>query len=1066
MRSGLNNSQSYMLGSSWYIKLLGGLAAERDGHPLVRFQTRKTGGLLGYLAYHMPAGQARERLVDQFWPSLDSVGGRNCLATSLTSLRRQLEPPDLPAGSVVIATRLDVRLNPASVTTDVQELQALAEPLADGESDEECIRSGAKAISLYRGFLLPGCYEDWVEPERERLAAVFLRLAARTVQALERNGDQERALEYALAAAGAAPDQEATHREVIRLYRGLGRDVDAVRQYRLLEERMREQWGNSPSHATRSLLEGLGLDKLAQRRVLRQMRQRELISPKPPPVVRQPSVPLVPQALTKTVTQKILLPTPINQFFGREGEIEFLRDSLQAPNVDEVSGTNTGRSRLITITGPAGSGKTRLALEAARRMAARFEGAAFAALGSLSDESLIYESVLTAIGSKQGVESSHLDQVVSALTGSDFLLVLDNAEHLGTAISEAAETLTSRLPGLSILVTSRVPLGVSGERLLPLSPMPTPGQETCPERLLQFACVRMFVDRAQAVSPDFQITPRNSVAIASVCQKLEGIPLAIELAAARVTALTPSQMLSELEERFSFLVSNRRTVEERHRTLSAALRWSYELLPAATQRFFNRLSVFRGGWTLEGARAIWPAGSGEGTALDHLERLVEQALISADDLADGKRFRMLESVREFVHLEFTSDDRRVSSELLTRHVIDLAESESPRLRSPNSAESVSKLQPELANFRTVLSARGGHPDGLRLAAGLWRLWALTGQAKEGAEWLKSALASCPDAPASIRSSAWIGLGVLLRYQRDYEGALDAAKNGLALAQTVEAPALQADALNLLAVLNDERDNTVEARSLLDQSLAIRRALGDTWSVAGALNNLGRIAQRDGDLLLARRCYEESQDLYKVMNDWAMAAVVLSNLGVTADELGDFATARASYEQSLSIFRELGLKSDIGPLLYNLGEALFRGSDHPDAPSYFCDSLKELLEQGDRACAALPLAGLASVASRRGDLTRSVRLHAAAHSVREKFGTVVNSNGRQLYERELGDLRTSLPAHEFESAWLFGRSLTLEQAAAYASEATSSSALPAIKPENQRPVELESTLGEPRFTIMV
>jgi predicted ATPase/DNA-binding SARP family transcriptional activator len=1048
-----------MLGSCWHIRLLGGLSAERASQPVVRFQTRKTGGVLAFLAYHMPSGLARDLIIDQYWPSLDLDGGRNCLATSLTSLRRQLEPPDVPAGSVVISTRLDVRLNPASVTTDVQELRALAEPVSDANSDEDCIRAGARAVEVYRGYLLPGSYEDWVEAERDRLTAIFVRLSARALIALERRGDQERALEFALAAAGAAPDQESTHRDVIRLYRGLGRDLDALRQYKLLEERMQETWGHAPSSATRSLLDGLGIDHLAQRRLMRQSRQKNALTNTSTPASVRPS-PAPAAESPRPSLQTPALPAPITNFFGREEELDYLRNAF-APPGEEGASRQSCRARLLTITGPAGAGKTRLALEAARTVASSFDGAAFVPLSNVTDECLLDEAVLASVGAKPAHDTAPREHVLNALSGKTLLFVLDNAEHLGSAVGDFADELLSRLPNLSVLVTSRMPLGLPGERLMPLRPLPTPAEENSTESLLQFACVRMFLDRAQAASPDFQLTSRNAGAVASVCGRLEGIPLAIELAAARISALTPSQMLAELEERFRFLVTNKRTVEERHKTLDAALRWSYELLPPSTQRFFARLSVFRDGWTLATARAVWPSDQEEQDALEQMERLIEQALIFADDVGSTKRFRMLESVREFVESEIAAEERGIAFDLLSCYVKDLVDREALRLRGPESADAVATIQPDLGNIRAVLSANASNETGLRLCAGLWRFWSVMGQALEGVKFLTDALAACPSAPLGLQAAARNGVGVLLRYLRRYEEAVCAGQLALELARKSGDRTIEADALNLLAVLSDEQGNSADSRTYLDEALTIRRELGDVWSVAGALNNLGRTAHREGDLIFARKCYEESQAFYKLMKDWSKAAIVLTNLGVTADELGDFAGARAAYEQSLMIFRELGIRHELGTLLYNLGESMLRGSNHPDAERYFHESIRELLAQGDLASLATPITSLGTIAFRSGELTRALRLYGAAEALSELYGRVLNSNYTRAIGSEIAAIKSQLPNYDFEAAWQFGRSLSLDQAVAFACTSSSDgiqvtndlhpdfSCLPVINPSELR-----------------
>lgn len=1013
-----------MLGPSWQIRLFGGLFAERVGHPLVRFQTRKTGGLLAYLAYHLPDVISRDLLIEQYWPELDIDGGRNSLSVALTSLRRQLEPPDVPPGSVIVSTRLGVRLNGDTVRTDVQEFRALAD-----EPQDDPVLTGTAAISLYRGYLLPACYDDWTTPERDRLEAAFVRLVSASVQALEERGDYDLALEHALAAAGAAPDHEPSHQDVIRLYRLLGRNLEALRQYKTLEERMREEWGRAPSAATRGLLDGLGVDRHALRRVREKIR-RDKVCTMAPAAPRQETPPRPIAAATPAGCDLPSLPRPITRFFGREEEIAQLTRSFSQGGNERADDSD----RLVTITGAAGAGKTRLALEAARSLANTFEGrTAYVPIGAITDPNLVFDALLTAIGVRQTPGETLPEQLFNVLANQRFLLVLDNAEHLGLGCAQSVAVLLETLPELSLLITSRVPLGIAGERLFPLAPLPTPSQPGTPERLLEFACVRMFVDRAQAVSPDFQITPRNASAIAAVCEKLEGMPLAIELAAARVSALTPAQMLVELERRFKFLVSKQRTVEDRHRTLEAALEWSFDLLPASTQRFFSRLSLFSGGWTLEGGRAVWQDVDDEEEALDHLERLVQQALIATDDLPGGKRFRMLESVREFAGLRLSQEDRDVASEQRTKFLIALAEEEAHNLRGPDSASAVATLQPEMANFRSVLTARSEDVDCLRLSAALWRLWSISGQAEEGSQWLQRSLDAHPDADETLRMSGLIGLGSLLFYVRRNEEAAQYAREALELSRRLEEIAARAEALNLLAVIADECGNTEEARRMLEDSLNLRRRLGDNWSVAAALNNLGRVLQRDGDLAGARRCYEESQDLFKILKDWSMVPIVLSNLGVTSDEMGDFTGARAAYEQSLMLCRELGNRRDVGILLYNLGEAMFRESNHPEAQRYLCESIQVRMELGDRAGVALPLATLGSIAAQHCDLVRAVRLYGAVDAIQRAHGVAASPHNRHTYEADLSYVSQELSKCDFDAAWRFGSSLTLDQAAAYAAD---------------------------------
>jgi predicted ATPase len=346
------------------------------------------------------------------------------------------------------------------------------------------------------------------------------------------------------------------------------------------------------------------------------------------------------------------LPLQFTRFFGRREEIERLTKMLSSGEGQRVgdersrpdASLNLHPSRLVTLTGPGGSGKTRLALEVAERCVAARRGAVwFVPLADLSDPRLIIDAIRDALHLTPSPEAAPLEQVVAALSHQPTLLVLDNFEHLVAAGAPLIRTLRERVPTLQCLVTSRQRLEVEGEREFPVLPLPTPEEWNNPEQLSLYESVQLFVDRAQAVQPDFQVTNANAAAVAELCHRLEGIPLALELAAARIRLLTPAQMLAHLEHRLDFQTSSRRDATARHRTLRAAVDWSYELLSSELQQFFAWLSVFRGGWTLQAAAAVCE----ESAALDYLSQLQACSLIVAEEISGESRFRMLETLREY-----------------------------------------------------------------------------------------------------------------------------------------------------------------------------------------------------------------------------------------------------------------------------------------------------------------------------------------------------------------------------------------------------------------------------------
>lgn len=477
------------------------------------------------------------------------------------------------------------------------------------------------------------------------------------------------------------------------------------------------------------------------------------------------------------------LPPSFTRFFGRDAELAALAGLLapvgdadpqsgrgaraDGPAGPELSTPNRQPStRLVTLTGPGGTGKTRLALETARRLAEHYSGAVwFVPLGDTEGTERLLDAALAALRLPRAAQLEPLDQLVEALGQQPSLLVLDNFEQLVAGGAILVHELLVRMPSLQCLVTSRQRLDLAGEREFPVQPLPRPGGAGgwAPEQLLAFESVQLFVDRAQAVKPDFQVTAANAAALAELCDRLEGIPLAVELAAARAQLLTPAQMRAQLSRRFDFLVSRRRDVPERHRTLRGALDWSYQLLSPELQRIFAHLSVFRGGWSLEAAEAVClsddpdRASSSAIDPLDLLAELRDGSLVLVDEAQEGFRFRMLETLREYAAEKMAPEESQAVRRRHVAYYMTLAEAGNEALRGPQQAAWLERLDLELPNLRAALTATvepGAGPDpesALRLAGALWRFWSTRGYSREGLETLRGVLSRVPPDHLSLKT---------------------------------------------------------------------------------------------------------------------------------------------------------------------------------------------------------------------------------------------------------------------------------------------------------------------------
>jgi predicted ATPase len=644
------------------------------------------------------------------------------------------------------------------------------------------------------------------------------------------------------------------------------------------------------------------------------------------------------------------LPLDMSPFHGRSEEIERLK-ALLVP----------GERSLVTLSGPGGIGKTRLALEAANRLLDAYRGEVwFVPLSHVAEARLVPDAIAAALHLPRGGDP--LVRVAERLGHGPALLVLDNFEQLldGTG---AIRTLLERAGSLSCLVTSRQRLGLEGEREVAVAPLATPGGNDTPESLAELASVRLFVDRARAVRPDFQVTRANAKGLAELVRRLEGIPLALALAAGRAQVLTPEQLLSRLtqgSEGLDLLVTKSKDVPERHRTLRAAIEGSTKLLSPERQGFLWRLSVFRGGFTLEAAEAVCD----EPLAVDALAELRECSLLSCS--GEELRFSMLETLREFAFEQLEPAEREAVAQRHATHYAALAERAEPFLAGAEQGVWLDRLDAEQGNFRAAIESGPDIEAALRIAGALRHHWIVRGPIAEGRRLLEVALERSRAAKGraqgtrAARASALMGAGALAFTQGDSESARDAWEEALELARKLGDRATVSRVTNNLGIVANVAGDVTRARALFEESAALSRELGDAAFGARAVMNLANVTKTRGDLAQARTHLEESARLSASAGDRLQAAKARRMLGDLCFETGDPAASASNIKEALATFEELGAREDVALALHSLARLeTQRGPEHLER------AVAILREIGARANLPVVLLALATVISEAG-----------------------------------------------------------------------------------------------------
>jgi len=703
------------------------------------------------------------------------------------------------------------------------------------------------------------------------------------------------------------------------------------------------------------------------------------------------------------------VPTPLTRLIGREVEIEALRTILQRDDV-----------RFVTLTGAGGTGKTRLAIAVAAEMGDAFpDGIVFVDLSPLTDPTLVVPTIATSLGVREVVDQSLSETLSSFLTSKQLLLVLDNCERILAAAPDIT-TLLAACPGLSVLATSREPLHVRGEREFPVPPLPLPATTPLLE-LGQFAsapAIALFVERAEESQPEFTMTTENMAAVAAICRRLDGLPLAIELAAARVKVLPPQALLVRLEHRLPLLTGGGRDLPARQRTMRDAIAWSYDLLSPDEQALFRRLAVFAGGFTLASAEAV-AAADGRLAVLDGLVALVEQSLVRQMPGAGAEpRYQMLETVREFglerlVSSGDADDARQRHAEHFLRVSADLMQASTILM----DHASLTRVVAEHDNVRLALVWYDQHGEIdalLQLSSLLYGLWFSRGLYREGVQWVDRALERSQRVPSSTLIRALDGAGTLAIFQGDYVRATSFIEEGLALAQVLGDPSLMSEALTYAAFLAYRHRAFARAEELLAEARHI--LAGSAESEPGALPflTLGGVVPffHIGDLALVQ---------------------------------GQFAQAATEYEEAIALFQAAGSETGLRDMQAGLAAVRYLTGDVPQAAALYGESLQQSHAMAFWPLVVSSLLGLAGIAIEVGDPVGGARLLGAAEGIASSLGAVMYTRDYPVHDRVLATVRLALDEQRFANVRETGRALSIEVAIAEAltvAEAVRSSLIPA------------------------
>ncbi len=725
------------------------------------------------------------------------------------------------------------------------------------------------------------------------------------------------------------------------------------------------------------------------------------------------------------------VPLPRNPLIGREREMAAASDLLLRQD-----------AALVTLAGSAGAGKSRLGIQLARELRGHFkDGAYLVTLESLQDAQLVIPAIAKTLGLTESAERKSLSDTLKAyLAGRQMLLLLDNFEHVLPAAPRIADLLEAA-PHTKVIATSRAPLHIRAERELTVAPLALPPRrrDLDAEQLSHYAAVRLFVERAQSVLMDFRLTDENAAAVAEICHRLDGLPLAIELAAARIKMLPPQALLARLGHRLEVLRGDTRDLPPRQRTLYKAIDWSYNLLSEPDKRLLQYLSVFIGGWTLESAEAICQdSGPEPMDVFEGLERLMNNNLLPPSELLHGDvRMKHFETIREFAHEHLhRSDESEAVHERYTRYYLELAARAERELCVSPQQECYERIEDEMGNLRAVMKQAvnaGKAETALQVATWLWRYWWTHGSWSEGLEWLKTGLGASGAIPVALKAKALMQSGWLCRFMGDYPQAVGLLRESVTLWRQAGDTNGLAMALSNLGASMLRQGDAGPARPLVEEALALSRQRGDRAGTYFSLEILGYAASRQGESSRAIELYQESLTLAEQARDDDHVANLLNVLGDEYMTIGDLERAEQHFARAAELSARLGNRFVSAYIAGNRGAIALKKGNYGQAFDLLCKAMSAVKELGDRENTILCLEAFAYVAQGRRSPERATRLLAASEGLRKTIGFVRSQPMQADFDQAARDLAGQLGEAAFAAAWAEGACMTYDQAAAYATD---------------------------------
>lgn len=979
--------------------LLGPWQLTRAAEGALTINYDKVRALLAYLAVEGEQAHRRDALMTMLWPELPEGAARNNLRQVLMRLSQAIGNNEI-APPFLLIDRTSLQFNGASdAWLDVTEFTALlaacdSHAHRDAERCRPCAQRRRQAVDLYRGpfladFFLPdsAAFEEWALSRREWLNGMALSALAHLGAFYERRGQYEQARTMARRQLELEPWREAAHRQLMRLHLLEDQRTAALAQYQQCRRILAAELGVEPDAETTALYEQIRGDTNARR--------TEVIPPAVP------------------ISRSHRLPIQATQFVGRADElgeiVRLLRD---------------GHATLLTLTGPGGIGKSRLALQAAEEQLEGFaDGVFFVSLASLSSGNQMIAAIRTVLG-LEPVSSDPEEHLLAWLESKELLLVLDSFEHLLAGASLLSHML-ARSPDLVLLVTSRERLGLQGEWVIAvegLSTQPRQGDEGEPADALQ-----LFVQAARRVRPRFALSAENQPEVERICQLAGGMPLAIELAAAWVRVLSCREIAEEILASIEFLTTTLRDVPERHRSLISVLEQSWQRLAPEEQAVLRRLSVFRGGFQREAAAAVVA-----GATLATLAALVDKSLLRR---AHSARFEMHEITRQFALQQLEAAGEAVA--VRTQHLmtfVEMVEGAEPRLQEMSSNDATRQLDLEYDNIQAALDfalESRRVEQGLRLGGALWLYWWIRSRSAEGRRWLSEFLAHAEKVPHGVRATALRAAGGLAYYQDDlveaeahFAAALDhfrAAGDKLGLTRVLR---------NLGTVASDQ-GQYARAKRYLTQSLELAREIGDAQSVANTLSEIASMDYYQGKLQSALASCDESLALNRERGDQHDIAISLHNLAELCRMTGELTRSIALYEEAARLFEAIGSTYGCAFTLYGRGELASAQGQHSEARALFQEGLKLFREMDHVYGTGLSLCGLAAVALAEGEPERAARMLSVVAELIRADALVLRPPEQKRFEQVVDAVRARLGEEGFARAAAEGRRLPVAQAVAQA-----------------------------------